>query len=927
MSDVTPEPSTRGSPSSSRRCSTVPSPPDERAEAEAWLERSDAAGPSTSRWPAVKAALGGLRRGRRRRSASTTACCARARPSPRSPPPSTAAAAGPAWHRRAGSAGAASSPSSPAPPPARRGRRHRRRPSDVLRPPIEAVAAGDGRRRHRGPATARGRAGARAAAAPGGRRRRAGTSCPRGCASTTARPRSGRTSPPTRARRAVIVFRGGVVRHRLRLVARRRGRGARRAHRRGHRGHRGRAGRRGHGILDRVQRGVRRARRRSSPATERPARGRPAGWSGRGGTVLPVVGTRVGAGEVPAATAMRRRLAMRRRSRSEHPPQTPWSMRFSRAYSRHGLCTGQVAQMRAGGVDPGAVGREEDRRAGRRGSCRPPSRRCRDRSARVRASGGLLLLRHVSTDEDGLLSVPGNRGSCRADPVQIRTAAMVHLAASAGSFGHCHVRPSRPIRSPPWPVGLPVGAAPHAARPGPPPAPPPPPVPLPADAPRTGPAAAGARAEPPRRRPRPAGDARRCALAGAVVGGAGRRRRGRRPSTTTTPVIACRPTVDPRRPRVGPWTSGPCSTSCSRRSSPSRSTAPRARGVFEAAGSGVVISDDGLDPHQRPRRRRRPDESRCGSPTAAPSPAELVGSFPDDDVALIQVSDRDGLTPAKLGDSRRPAGRRRGRRHRQRPQPRRPAQRHRGASSRRWTGRSTAEGVIARQPHPDRRRHQPRQLRRAAGQRRRHGRRHQHRDHRRRPEHRLRHRDRRRQAAHRRDPGRRRRDHAGHRVPRRVAPPTSPTSPTTRPRAVRRRRRRRGRLRARGRARHRRPAEAGLQPGDVIIAIDGDDGRHRQPTWATPSAATSRATRSRSRSSATASARSSPSTLRRHHRTERVRAQPCSLAGPMSNVPNTPGCPRRHRAAGAAPRPREGRLPRPGRAPLGGPVRLRRPRR
>ena len=35
-------------------------------------------------------------------------------------------------------------------------------------------------------------------------------------------------------------------------------------------------------------------------------------------------------------TARRRRFRIRRRSRSLHPPHTPWSMRCSRAYSRQG---------------------------------------------------------------------------------------------------------------------------------------------------------------------------------------------------------------------------------------------------------------------------------------------------------------------------------------------------------------------------------------------------------------------------------------------------------------------------------------------------------------------------------------------------------------------------------------------------------------
>src|SRR5438046_2018321 len=43
---------------------------------------------------------------------------------------------------------------------------------------------------------------------------------------------------------------------------------------------------------------------------------------------------------------------MRRRSRSEVPPHTPWSTRFRSAYSRQGACTGQVAQMRRANSTP-----------------------------------------------------------------------------------------------------------------------------------------------------------------------------------------------------------------------------------------------------------------------------------------------------------------------------------------------------------------------------------------------------------------------------------------------------------------------------------------------------------------------------------------------------------------------------------------------
>ena len=69
-----------------------------------------------------------------------------------------------------------------------------------------------------------------------------------------------------------------------------------------------------------------------------------------------------GAGTSSPAASWRRRLRMRRRSRSEQPPQTPWSMRFVRAYSRHGSWTGQSAQMRRATSTPDAVTGEEQRR-------------------------------------------------------------------------------------------------------------------------------------------------------------------------------------------------------------------------------------------------------------------------------------------------------------------------------------------------------------------------------------------------------------------------------------------------------------------------------------------------------------------------------------------------------------------------------------
>jgi putative serine protease PepD len=73
-------------------------------------------------------------------------------------------------------------------------------------------------------------------------------------------------------------------------------------------------------------------------------------------------------------------------------------------------------------------------------------------------------------------------------------------------------------------------------------------------------------------------------------------------------------------------------------------------GVFGSAGSGVVISDDGLvltNAHVIAGARTITVRFFDGET----SEAELVGSFPGDDVALVQVADRDALVPATLGDS------------------------------------------------------------------------------------------------------------------------------------------------------------------------------------------------------------------------------------------------------------------------------------
>jgi putative serine protease PepD len=75
-----------------------------------------------------------------------------------------------------------------------------------------------------------------------------------------------------------------------------------------------------------------------------------------------------------------------------------------------------------------------------------------------------------------------------------------------------------------------------------------------------------------------------------------------------------------------------------------------AAGPFEGAGSGVVISDDGLvltNAHVINGAAGITVRSFTGQETGA----TLVGSFPDDDIALVRVDDPAGLEPAVLGDS------------------------------------------------------------------------------------------------------------------------------------------------------------------------------------------------------------------------------------------------------------------------------------
>ena len=74
------------------------------------------------------------------------------------------------------------------------------------------------------------------------------------------------------------------------------------------------------------------------------------------------------------------------------------------------------------------------------------------------------------------------------------------------------------------------------------------------------------------------------------------------------------------------------------------------RGLFEGAGSGLVISEDGLiltNAHVI----QGADDIQVAFFDGTVSAAELIGSFPDDDIALIQAIDVVGTTPAALGTS------------------------------------------------------------------------------------------------------------------------------------------------------------------------------------------------------------------------------------------------------------------------------------
>jgi S1-C subfamily serine protease len=75
-----------------------------------------------------------------------------------------------------------------------------------------------------------------------------------------------------------------------------------------------------------------------------------------------------------------------------------------------------------------------------------------------------------------------------------------------------------------------------------------------------------------------------------------------------------------------------------------------AAGPFEGAGSGIILDESGLvltNAHVVSGASTITIRTFDGEEFDA----ELVGSFPDDDVALVQAEDAEGLQPATLGDS------------------------------------------------------------------------------------------------------------------------------------------------------------------------------------------------------------------------------------------------------------------------------------
>ena len=210
-----------------------------------------------------------------------------------------------------------------------------------------------------------------------------------------------------------------------------------------------------------------------------------------------------------------------------------------------------------------------------------------------------------------------------------------------------------------------------------------------------------------------------CALfvACSLSSAAGRRRRT--PSRSPAAIPSSKPSTRPRPP-----------------SSPSRCRDPR--GGKDMVGTGVIVDERGYHRHQPPRRRRLQAPSRSACTTARSSPPRSLFAEARWDLAVLRIDADKKLPALPLVADRRPHGRRDG--HRRRPSLRLHATRCRAASSAPWAARSTMPTRRrAHRPDPDRRQHQPGQLRRPAAQHQRRADRHQRRPARRRPGHRLRH--------------------------------------------------------------------------------------------------------------------------------------------------------------------------------------------
>ena len=134
-----------------------------------------------------------------------------------------------------------------------------------------------------------------------------------------------------------------------------------------------------------------------------------------------------------------------------------------------------------------------------------------------------------------------------------------------------------------------------------------------------------------------------------------------------------------------------------------------------ATGSGFLIDNDGhilTNAHVVQGAKRVDVQLGDG----ATQQAQIVGTDPSTDIALLKVDNTEGVNPLPLGDSTKVRGRRPGRRDRQPLRPR--SHRHHRHRLRAPAPDPGTQRLLDQRRHPDRRRDQPRQLRRAADRRR-----------------------------------------------------------------------------------------------------------------------------------------------------------------------------------------------------------------